>query len=1345
MRLFVLSIAVLLTSEVAGQDLFAISDGDWSDGEIWSFTQGGASCSCTPSSTNTVFLDGFETFLDGDFTILDLAVRSTNRTPGLFQLNTLALFSPFRLTINGRLLGVSSTHTVGAAPTEPVLEDNSDLVIRLTGANNSTVINFWSYVAPVNTLEIVAGGQVSSSTNGQLSISGQLLISSGTFRPRTNIAHADGFGEIVVANGATLNLSFASVTGNGSDGTNFSNIIVSGTANISGTQHLSVDNLTLNSGGTINVTSSGVNQTQGWWYQSSAPTGTVTLNGTVSYGAGANQTVATNFPYTTLNLAGSGTKTTNSAAALRVTGPLTINSGVTFNSDPATAVNLGGNVTNNGTWSPADLVTFNGTGTQTLTSTPNVVSFNGGIDVGTGSTTTTLSLQDNIDVNGQLRVRTNATLAVEDNTVSLSGNLVNDGTITDNGTSAPTFQFDGNTTISGSAAPSFPNVVITGSLTAPSQMNVRGNFTNNNTPASFNPNSGRVTFNGTADQVIGGSSAITFNDISVSNSGTNGVGVGGTVNLVGTLNLSGSGKFDADGFADNGTLVVRSTSINGGGRIGALTTPANFNGNVTIERYVNAPDDWRYFSMPLINGNLGMWHDDFPITGNFSNATTPAQDPNVISATAPSVYRYNAATQAWVALGSGAATGATNLSNTTGYSAYSYNTTDFTIDVRGLIGKGDINIPLSTGFNLVPNPYPSAIDWDAIGTTGLSTTVHVRRGNNSFATYVQGAPSSTNHPDGNWRGELALGQSFWIESTGATTLALTENVKIGTYQFVREGGEDDYFKMRLRNAAGQYDETMVWFAPNSTRGVDAEYDGRKRLNEAGFMNFSTYTDNQNDHFAINAIAPISCSETIKLRFANVSAGNYSLVFDDLSHLSNGYLLELKDNFLSQTVSVDAEFSYDFAVTSDPASVNASRFEVIISAPQIATQALEAAYVPRCASPSVQLTLANSQPGVNYRFTKQGAGIGSAVRGNGETISFFIPKTQLEGLEHTLGLQAETAGGCSSTAIAEMISFALVEDPQVPVVTGATVCSGATATLLANGARVNESYRWYAAADAQAPISNQNAGNLTVSDVSQSTTYFVSVVNTASCESTRVPVTLTVAEFPAAPVVSAAALCGPGTGSITLAEAPEGGSYRVYADEGGSNLIASTTEGGLEVEGVDQTASFFVSTVNSLGCESTTKTAVTVEVKNPAAPELALTGNTFTTNATADVTWYRNGDPIAGATGSSWEATQSGIYYVTAVVDGCLVASSSRELVITGIENGAVMSLYPNPVDDQVSVRGATDKHSVVVYNAIGKQVDLEASQAEDGIVIDTIPLDPGTYIVRVSNGKGLLFLKFIKR
>jgi hypothetical protein len=1013
------------------------------------------------------------------------------------------------------IVGTGATLSIAAGAT---LTGSSNNISFPTIAVEGTVTS--SNISGVTDLNIASTGTLSltgamSSTN--ITVDGS-LISSSTVTASTNFTlNSTGIANLngpVSAPNLTVNgnltasstiIAGTNLTVNSTGQINTSNTITAANTAISGIVTTSsslntTGNFTLGSNGLLTTTFSGGTQTSGWWSNANAPGGSISLSSssTVNFSASANQNIPL-LTFGNLTVSGTGIKTVAGTGTLALTGTLT-------NSSAAVTFSV-----------PTQDVVFTGTAAQGISGS-GTINFASGLEI--DKTSGTVTLNRAITVATGL-VITSGTLNLGSQTLTLtSGNISNSGTFTP---ASSTVVINGATQIQGSGV-SFNNLTIgaSGTFTAPSGiLNIEGNLTNNGTNASFVANSGTLLFNGATDQSISGT--VTVNNLTASNSGTNGLGVTGTVNLLGTFNLS-SGLFDADGIGmTSGVFVVRSTGIGSGGRIGTLSAPSNFSGNVTIERYIDAPEDYRYLSIPITNGNLGMWQDDFAITGNFSNATTPAQNPNVVNAASASVFTFNGATQAYVPVGSGGTTASHNLSNTTGYIAWGYNSSDFVLDVTGTIGKGTVNITglAANQFNLIPNPFPSAIDWDGITNTNFSNSMFMTTAQGAFATYSR-TGVGVNHPDANWTGQIALGQCFWVQSINGsgTSLSIPETAKVNTYEFVREDAPDDYFKIKLVTG-NQSDELGIVFRTGATLGIDHDFDALKRSNPPGMINFSSYIENPVEEFAINVIPLIQCNQTVKLKMSEVTLGQYTIKFSDLDKIQLGYQVSLKDNFLNQEVSVDNTIEYVFDVTASPASKADSRFEIHITSPQV-DPSLELGLIAtqECNNPLVRVAFGTTQPGIKYVLKAGDVNLHEPIVGNGQSAYAFVPKTMLNiGVNH-LSMIASTIDGCNAQIVNDAVAVNLHEVNEITTVSTGQTCGDGSVTLSAGGASADGTYRWYESINAIEPIPSATGSQYSTPVLTENKTYHVTAVNAIGCESfTRMAVEARVVKL-ATPVVNA---------------------------------------------------------------------------------------------------------------------------------------------------------------------------------------------------------------------------------
>jgi len=521
-------------------------------------------------------------------------------------------------------------------------------------------------------------------------------------------------------------------------------------------------------------------------------------------------------------------------------------------------------------------------------------------------------------------------------------------------------------------------------LTAPASttLGFAGNLVNAGT---FNHNNGTVAFNGTvlAQSVSG--TALTFNNITVSNPITPGLSINSTVRLNGILNLTPTAIFDADGggtgVAGTGVFIVSSNAQNAGGMINTITTPANFFGNVTVERYIHGKTggDYRYLSMPITNGNLSLWKSSIFVTGSFSDRSTNADNANISNTgnTNASVFTYNNTTQAYVAV-TGATTTGTPISNTIGYSAYDFNNGPVTASYRGTIGKGSINVPISATlnhFNLVPNPYPAPIDWDNVTKTNVNNAMYLRIDQgNVYSSYVGGI--ATNAPFVGWTGEVATGQSFFVSSSGTgSTLGFKEADKTTNgFYFLRTETPENYFRVRIASEKGQYDETVVHFVKNTTDGFDADYDALKLKNnllvnptlsdKKRFVSLSSYLENPDQEFAINSLDELPGMKIVRLNISDAEPGKYSFNFSDLATLSLGYKVILVDTYLNEETVVMDNLAHEFEVNAEESSSGNSRFYLRINGEERVTglepEQMEVGVYPNPVSDQLQITLSKDQ-------------------------------------------------------------------------------------------------------------------------------------------------------------------------------------------------------------------------------------------------------------------------------------------------------------------------------------------------------------------------------------------------
>lgn len=1252
---------VLNATIVMGQR-YAVASGNW-NAAIWAATPDGVAGSAgTPTIADDVYTNGFVVTVNNTFSCRNLYLEYD-------VVNGLSFSSALtRLNIDGSLAVWDTEAGFFAEPAVDVIENEGK--IRFTGGNadlnNADVILFWDHtVADFGFIEFDFGSGNIRTIFETINI-GQhgttprdLRVLTGTLKTSPGAElHGISNSSVIVNPSAVLETDDA-ISG-GTSGSKIGTVTINGTLTTS--SYINSTNLSIGSSGTLNSFFNGPDQTEGWWYQSNRPTGgIISSTGTVSLKASAAQNFYAR-DYGNLILDGTGTKALVGASTLNINGNFTVNtSSVSPNTDAAPAINIGGNVTNNGAWAPLDLVTFNGAGAQAVGG-GNPITFNGGLSV--NKSAGTLTLNRGVTIVNDLTISA-GTLDLGSQTVTLSsGNIDNGGTLT---ASSSTIVINGTSSVTGASVTSLFNLTVNagGNFTAANNMAIAGTLTNNGivsvssggnlningnfaNAGTFNANNGTVTFSGSSTQTISGASALAFTNMVVNNNLNN----NGIVNLSGTYSMNGTAVFDADG-SGAGSFTLRSTGLTGGGRIGELTAPGNFSGNVTIERYLDGPADWRYLSMPLLTTtaggttNVGLWKANFPVTGEFSDPSPTGS--NGVTCASPgtvgcaSIFYFDPAL-GYVDVGSGGTVASTALDYRKGYSVYTYLPGSFTLSVSGSPVKGSVSIPLSTGWNLVPNPYPSAIDWDNMTRTGTTNTMYFTTAQGAYSTYLQGSPCTGCSFNTSWTGEVAIGQSFWIESTGATSLPLAEASKATNATFVRQKGHEDYFRVTLKSGAKE-DDMIVRFATDATTDLEYTLDAKKRKNPY-YINLSSYNADPAVEYAINTLPFISCNSSVKLNLTDVAAGAYSLKFTELETLTTGYELMLIDKFLSSETRISSNSEYSFDVTADAASYGADRFEINIVSPEVdVTRDLALSSTLECNNDLVRLNIDNAQPGIQYVFKAGDIALNTPVAGNGGNAVAWIEKSMLAFGLNKLNLVASSMDGCHAHIFDEAISVRFDAIEEITSVTPGQNCGAGAVSLSASGASADGYYRWYESENAIEPIEGATTASFTTPSIAATRLYYVSAVNANGCESAlRVPVEARIVDA-AKPEITV-------DGHDLTVNAKTG--IQWYKD--GTAIEGATSPS----YSVKHTGEYSVSVAKD-GC--TAGSDVFQFIINGAESKHSVHGFSLSPNPTRDIL-YVNGPSFANATVVLYDSKGRRMN-----VEGTMVNESQMSFDLTGTRNG----------------------------------------------------------------------------
>jgi C1A family cysteine protease len=209
----------------------------------------------------------------------------------------------------------------------------------------------------------------------------------------------------------------------------------------------------------------------------------------------------------------------------------------------------------------------------------------------------------------------------------------------------------------------------------------------------------------------------------------------------------------------------------------------------------------------------------------------------------------------------------------------------FTARYNGLLNSGNQSVSLSrtttgnnSGWNLVGNPFPSSIDWDAGGwtKTNLNDAIYLEE-NGGWATYISGAGAN-----GGTR-YIAPGQGFFVNvaGVGAAALAMTNDVRVhNSTPFFKNSGENRLARLEV-SGNGYTDEAIVRFMPEATADFDGKYDALKLF---GTIDESAqiYTLGSTP-LAINSTLPGSSEVPLGIRAGKT--GTYTISATEINNLN----------------------------------------------------------------------------------------------------------------------------------------------------------------------------------------------------------------------------------------------------------------------------------------------------------------------------------------------------------------------------------------------------------------------------------------------------------------------------
>jgi hypothetical protein len=341
---------------------------------------------------------------------------------------------------------------------------------------------------------------------------------------------------------------------------------------------------------------------------------------------------------------------------------------------------------------------------------------------------------------------------------------------------------------------------------------------------------------------------------------------------------------------------------------------------------------------------------------------------------------------------------------------------------------------------------------------------------------------------------------------------------------------------------------------------------------------------------------------------------------------------------------------------------------------------------------------------------------------------------------------------SSGSVTSQVCHVNVEQPMTIAVrpTSVTVPTGATTTLQTtlSGGGTGISYQWY---DYYGAVAGATLPSLTLTNIQQSDGYYVSVTDgTQTVKSSYTYVSI--GNPPTITLQPNSVIAMPGQ-AVTLTVNASGTAPLQYQWYLNATPVAGATSSTLTwaSASVAQSGSYYVVVSGTLG--SVTSNTVTVSIGT--APVIAtqpspLTvasgqGAAFSVSAGTGVysyQWYKNGSPIAGATGATLSlaavsASDAATYYV--VVSNALGSATSASVALT-VNQGPVFTTQPAavsaPLGGTVTLSAAATGQPAPSYQWFKNGQAIAGAVGPTLVLSSLMPAADALYAVSATNAVG---------
>lgn len=230
---------------------------------------------------------------------------------------------------------------------------------------------------------------------------------------------------------------------------------------------------------------------------------------------------------------------------------------------------------------------------------------------------------------------------------------------------------------------------------------------------------------------------------------------------------------------------------------------------------------------------------------------------------------------------------------------------------NGTVTPGLTWTDINHGNNLVGNPYPSAIDWNASsGWTKTNLSLSIWVWNESALNYATWDGTTSLNSGSRY---IAVGQGFFVQASSASpALSMDNNVRVhNTQVFLKNSDPENTLKLHIENSKGS-DEIVVRFNSSSSWTYDPNIDTRKMFGDAVAPQLFSFKPNDPEELSINVMPEIKNPLVVPVSLEVGLNGQYTITASQMESFPANVSLYLEDLKLSKTQDLRVTPGYTFA-------------------------------------------------------------------------------------------------------------------------------------------------------------------------------------------------------------------------------------------------------------------------------------------------------------------------------------------------------------------------------------------------------------------------------------------------